>query len=940
MSRFKTSKFKNATPRLPARGEWINGIRAGPAVSCGNHIKSSCTFIAFSANSPGGGTLGILPLENGSQDKRQVSELPCHADLLTDFDFSPFDDALLATCSADTTVKLWRIPDSVKPISGAQNITLGPEAKRVECVLFHPTADGTLASGAGNVAKVWDLTQQKAVAALEDHGDQIQSLTWKGDGCLLGTSCKDKMLRIFDPRTKTSAVQSVKGHDTIKDSRLLWLNALDTVLSTGFSQVRERQARLWDVRQFTTPVSTLTIDTDQGSLIPLYDADSGLLILAGKGDNILRCFEVSPANSTLTQVSQCLTEVKSKGAATVPKLALDVMSCEVIRLLQLTENSIVPISYKVPRKSLQEFHADLFPDTPGKVPSVSALDWFTGSDNQVPRVSLEPGRRSKECFISSAVPSPQPDTPPREHPPKGEKEAEEMPWEAGNTVHSGQMSSSSSSGSLTSPSVTSLSSSSSTKSSELVATPLSQKSLQGLLGSSSKFRHIQGTASHRDTHITNLKGLNLTTPGESDGFCVNRERAAVPLLVSGGQIAVLELSKPGRLPDSTLPTIQNGAAVADLCWDPFDCHHLAVAGEDAKIRIWRVPAGGLTEILSNPERVLHGHTEKIYSIRFHPLASDILASSSYDMTVKIWNVSSGKEEIVLRGHTDQIFSLAWSPDGQHLATVSKDGQVRVYQPRRSADPIQKGPGPAGSRGARILWVSHGRNLLVSGFNSRGERQIYLYNVDSLSSGPIETADIDAAPSTLIPFYDEDTSILYLTGKGDTRVHVFHLQSEDPYFLQCSNFNSTKPHKGLCFLPKTECNVREVEVARAFRLGHNSLESVSFKVPRVKKEFFQDDIFPDTTIWWRPALSASAWLAGSNGQHQKMCLKPNDMTPVSAAPKEAPVRKYQPSSFYLEEKTDEEKKEELLNAMVSKLGNLDDPLPQDSFEGVDEEEWDD
>lgn len=86
--------------------------------------------------------------------------------------------------------------------------------------------------------------------------------------------------------------------------------------------------------------------------------------------------------------------------------------------------------------------------------------------------------------------------------------------------------------------------------------------------------------------------------------------------------------------------------------------------------------------------------------------------------------------------------------------------------------------------------------------------------------------------------------------------------------------------------------------------------------------------------------------------------------VSEAPKEAPVRKYLPSSVYLEEKTDEQKKEEvkslirssrlmwhhsaltivcacatqLLSAMVAKLGNMDDPLPQESFEGVDEDEW--
>ena len=39
-----------------------------------------------------------------------------------------------------------------------------------------------------------------------------------------------------------------------------------------------------------------------------------------------------------------------KGMCSVPKLALDVMACEVVRLLQLTKSSVVPLSYRVPRK--------------------------------------------------------------------------------------------------------------------------------------------------------------------------------------------------------------------------------------------------------------------------------------------------------------------------------------------------------------------------------------------------------------------------------------------------------------------------------------------------------------------------------------------------------------------------------------------------------------
>lgn len=56
-----------------------------------------------------------------------------------------------------------------------------------------------------------------------------------------------------------------------------------------------------------------------------------------------------------------------------------------------------------------------------------------------------------------------------------------------------------------------------------------------------------------------------------------------------------------------------------------------------------------------------GHTEKIYSVKFHPLASDILASSSYDMSLRIWNLRSGQQELKLDGHRDQVGRKAAPP---------------------------------------------------------------------------------------------------------------------------------------------------------------------------------------------------------------------------------------------------------------------------------------
>uniref|UniRef100_A0A673W710 Coronin n=1 Tax=Salmo trutta TaxID=8032 RepID=A0A673W710_SALTR len=810
--------------------------------------------------------LGLTSVEPGSDGRWTVTVIPCHADLITDLDFSPFNDNLLATCSADETVKLWRVCEPEQEQPGGAEVTLCPGEGRLELVAFHPTSSGLLAVGSTKTAQLWDTSrQQSPLAALEPHGDQLQSLSWKQDGSLLASSCK-----VFN-QTLSSCVslQSAQGLQSNKDSRILWIKDSDHILTTGFDQMRGREVRLWDSRKLGSSLGSANLGTSNGSV--LYS------LLLSHSYSLLLSF--SP-------VSHCLTDAPTRGVAMVPKLALDVLSCEVMRVLQLTDSFIVPINYHVPRKSGQEFHADLYPDTLGRTAAMSAAEWWKGV---------------RGCSTSSSPLS--------------------SPSSSAAPSRSPSSTSGLSSGFQPSPSQ-------------------SVKAISSMLGPSSKFRHLQGAVLHRDTHFTNLKGLNLTTPGECDGFCANRHRVAVPLATAGGQIAIFELSQAGKLADTGLPTIQNSVNVADFSWDPFNSHRLVVAGDDAKIRVWQVPEGGLTETLTEPEAILQGHTEKIYSVKFHPLASGLLASSSYDQTVRLWNLESGDEVKALRGHQDQIFGMAWSPDGKLLATVCKDGKLRIYDPRKSADPVQEGAGPEGHRGARVVWVCDGKYLMVSGFDSRSERTLYLHSAESLSSGAIASAPTDVSPSTLIPFYDPDTSVVILTGKGDTRVYIFEIVPEAPYFLECASFNSSEPHKGLAFLPKTECVVQEVEVARGLRLSKTSIEPVVFRVPRVRKEFFQDDVYPDTAVWWESSLTASAWLAGSDGKHHSISLKPKDMTPVSEAPKEVQVRKYLPSSHYLEEKTDEQKKDELLSAMIGKLGNMDDnPLPQESFQGVEDDEWD-
>ena len=126
-----------------------------------------------------------------------------------------------------------------------------------------------------------------------------------------------------------------------------------------------------------------------------------------------------------------------------------------------------------------------------------------------------------------------------------------------------------------------------------------------------------------------------------------------------------------------------------------DGQFIASGSNDKTIKLWQVGTGKLVRQLG---RWSSSHSSMIDSVAFSPISSNlssqgdsgksagvadlnrgILASGSWDNTIKLWDVNTGKEIRTLTGHANWVNSVAFSPDGKFLASGSADCTIKLWQ---------------------------------------------------------------------------------------------------------------------------------------------------------------------------------------------------------------------------------------------------------------------
>eukprot|EP00555_Chaetoceros_dichaeta_P014966 CAMPEP_0198255246 /NCGR_PEP_ID=MMETSP1447-20131203/5398_1 /TAXON_ID=420782 /ORGANISM="Chaetoceros dichaeta, Strain CCMP1751" /LENGTH=845 /DNA_ID=CAMNT_0043941567 /DNA_START=31 /DNA_END=2568 /DNA_ORIENTATION=- len=115
-------------------------------------------------------------------------------------------------------------------------------------------------------------------------------------------------------------------------------------------------------------------------------------------------------------------------------------------------------------------------------------------------------------------------------------------------------------------------------------------------------------------------------------------------------------------------------------WDPSGTL-LASCSDDYTAKVWDMSSN------SQPLHDFKSHKQEIYTVKWsptgpgsrNPTKPPMLATASFDGSVRLWNIQNGSCITVLSRHRDSVYSVSFSPSGEYLASGSLAGQLYIWQ---------------------------------------------------------------------------------------------------------------------------------------------------------------------------------------------------------------------------------------------------------------------
>lgn len=318
-----------------------------------------------------------------------------HTGAIQDMEFSPFHENMLATASADATIRLWAMPEGplTETTDKAEAILKG-HSKKIMLMQWHPSAEMTIGSaGQAGGVRIWDVQMEKSIYNYDKNTAVPWSMAWNHNGSLVSLFTKEKKNHIIDPRSSAS-VAVVDAHQGTKAQRVQWKGAHNLLISVGTNDFNDREYMVWDPRDWSKPLVQTQLDTNTQVCWTYYDDITNLFFVTNKGSTFTQMLYFSEMgergkNPELVPLSTYNGKQGTHYFYFLPKQAVDPFRKEVLRALRFTGKDAEFITFKVPRKE-EQFSTDLFPPHRAMKSAHTFEDWSKGADKAPVMEAFDP----------------------------------------------------------------------------------------------------------------------------------------------------------------------------------------------------------------------------------------------------------------------------------------------------------------------------------------------------------------------------------------------------------------------------------------------------------------------------------------------------------------------------------------------------------------------
>ena len=165
---------------------------------------------------------------------------------------------------------------------------------------------------------------------------------------------------------------------------------------------------------------------------------------------------------------------------------------------------------------------------------------------------------------------------------------------------------------------------------------------------------------------------------------------------------------------------------------------LASSSADKTVKLWDLNTTTCAKSYSH-------HTDKVCSIAWHPKESTVLLSGSYDRTVVAADMRAPNAKVPRWGVESDVETVMWDPhDSNYFYVTTENGIIRIYDTRNP---------PSSPEASRAVWQlqAHDESIssfdispVIPGFLATGstDKTVKLWNVQSTGPSMVVSRNVD------------------------------------------------------------------------------------------------------------------------------------------------------------------------------------------------------